>query len=346
MDALGELLLNTGDGERAYALFERSAKLAPDMGATKWLYLGQLSEGWQSLQHFSKGAELLQEELGARRITPCLREPDRKEGEEVGGKGMDDEAFAILNQLVSTHCSIADLYLTDLCFEEDAEARCQAALDEALRLDVGGSPEVTQACANLRLSQKRGQEAAALMIETVKRLGACQQDDVEEDDEEEGEGGEGAGQEIRGLQLPTMMFRLQTAKLLLECQAYNKKCAKEAVRVLEACKCEDDENVEVWYLLGVAYSRQRKPDVGMAKAHLLHAQQALRKMQQIDGDREKADAYGEQLRLVEEQLEVLRGAEGEGIARCETAAVGTGGDEPSSQSSSDEDDSGREEMQA
>lgn len=55
----------------------------------------------------------------------------------------DDETCVIMNQICSTQCSIAELYLTDLCFEEDAEAACQTALDQAIEMDQG-SPEVSR----------------------------------------------------------------------------------------------------------------------------------------------------------------------------------------------------------
>ena len=49
-------------------LFKKSAETAPDSGASKWLYLGQLYEGWHALQSFSKGAELLTAELESRKV--------------------------------------------------------------------------------------------------------------------------------------------------------------------------------------------------------------------------------------------------------------------------------------
>ncbi len=327
MDALAELLIGLGESERAKGLLERSAKLAPESGSSKWLYLGQMSEGWQALQHFSKGAELLKAELAARGLV----------GMEAG-EDVNNEVYAIMNQVVSAQCSIAELYLTDLCYEDDAEGRCQVALDEAVRMDVGGSPEVTQALANLRLSQENGEEAADLMLETVRRLNACQQEDYEEDMEEEEEKGQEGG---RGLPLPNLMFRVQTAKLLLECQAYKKgkKCAKQAIKILEACKCEDDEIMEVWYLLGVAYFTQRKPDLAMARAHLQYAQGAMRKQQQqqqqqVNGaEKDESFDYDDHLRLVEEQLAMMVDAEENGMKKCKQDGA----------AAMEEEDGGREE---
>jgi hypothetical protein len=56
--------------------------------------------------------------------------------------GDDEESGVIRHQICSAYCGIAELYLTDLCMEEGAEADCQAAMDKALEMDQGWSPEV------------------------------------------------------------------------------------------------------------------------------------------------------------------------------------------------------------
>lgn len=45
----------------------------------------------------------------------------------------------IKDQVCSTYCSIAELYLTDLCFEPEAEKACEEALQEALKYDQGSA---------------------------------------------------------------------------------------------------------------------------------------------------------------------------------------------------------------
>lgn len=51
---------------RVLQLFETSIRLQPESSASKWLYLGQLQEGLEAKQSFSKGAELLLAELKKR----------------------------------------------------------------------------------------------------------------------------------------------------------------------------------------------------------------------------------------------------------------------------------------
>lgn len=249
-----------------------------------------------------------------------------------------------MNQICSAQCSIAELYLTDLCFEDDAEARCQAALDEALAMDQG-SPEVTQSLANLRLSQQKGEEAAVLMLETYRRLKACYQEDeeeeeeteMEEDDEEGAAGNSKDGNRVQGIVMPSVMFRIQSAKLLLECQAYNKKCARKAVHILEQCKCEEDDNVEIWYLLGVAYFTKGVPDLETAKGHLMYAQEMLSKLQKTYRNKDEFP-YLDHIRLVEEQLALVKEAQekGVGTGKC-------GVEEEDEEDSSSEEEEGDEE---
>lgn len=85
----------------------RSILAGPEEGADKYLYMAQLHEGRESLGYYEKGLELLQKQLSDA--------PDGAEGGEV----------ALKQRLCMAHCSVAELFLTDLCYEEDAESRCQ-----------------------------------------------------------------------------------------------------------------------------------------------------------------------------------------------------------------------------
>lgn len=92
------------------------------------------------------------------------------------------------------------VYLTDLCDEQDAEAACERAVEQALA--VGGPkraplPEALQASANLRISQCRPADAAAALARVVQHIAQAV------------EGGELEA-------LPSHDFRTTTAKLLLE----------------------------------------------------------------------------------------------------------------------------------
>lgn len=85
----------------------RSILLEPEEGPDKYLYMAQLHEGREALGHYEKGLELLQKKL-------------------ADGAGRTKEAEVALRQRVCmAFCSVGELFLTDLCFDDDAETRCQ-----------------------------------------------------------------------------------------------------------------------------------------------------------------------------------------------------------------------------
>lgn len=38
--------------------------------------------------------------------------------------------------LAKAHCSVSELYLTDLCYEDDAETKCEEAINRAIAADA------------------------------------------------------------------------------------------------------------------------------------------------------------------------------------------------------------------
>lgn len=51
--------------------------------------------------------------------------------------------------------------------------------------------------------------------------------------------------------MPTLDFRMQTARLLVQIQKY-----KPAVQMLEMVVSEDDEQIEAWYLLAFSFFKR------------------------------------------------------------------------------------------
>jgi len=193
----------------------------------------------------------------------------------------------VRRQLCGGYCSVAELYLTDLCFEENAEQNCESALEAALKLDdPTSSPDAVQAMANLRLSQCRGFEAVAFMLEAYKRVkvGCEAMADLVGLGGDQGmnsENGERAAKELKGEaldatnSLPGFEFRCQMAKLLLECASIledvtsdgakrteqRQGCVEGAIQVLGSLLAENDEVIEIWYLLGCTFeSTEPKSD--------------------------------------------------------------------------------------
>ncbi|CAN7943990.1 unnamed protein product [Ixodes pacificus] len=64
LDVLSGLLLEMGDVAGASQLLQRMIELEPNDGFRKYLSMGQLCDGKESLRHYSKGVEILQRLLG------------------------------------------------------------------------------------------------------------------------------------------------------------------------------------------------------------------------------------------------------------------------------------------
>ncbi len=258
LDALAEVLCHLGEDDEARALLTRSAELAPEGGFAKWMLLGQLQVGASAAACFSRGVALLERALG-------------------GGGGGDP---VLRRKLSEAHCALAELYLTDLCDEPDAEGQCARFTDAALAADEG-NPEAHQVTASLRLCQQRPADARAHLARMCALLRALE----EEEEEEEGGGGEAAGEEVgetgggrsgggtRGsgggggemeteaagggaaspspavaaLGPPPYHTRLAAAQMCMEAELY-----ADAGALLDTLLGEDDTNMEVWFLAGEA----------------------------------------------------------------------------------------------
>lgn len=179
---------------------------------------------------------------------------------------------------------MAELYLTDLCNEIDAETQCEAALDSALKIDNPiFPPDVPQAMANLRLSQNRGKEAVAFILDAYGRMkvgceamahlvGLSSENYVRGKEELRVSP---KAKEIKddaleaANSLPSFEFRCQSAKLLMECSSLlndsngtkekeqESYCIVSAVHVLGSLIAQNDEVAEIWFLLGCAFSMNK-----------------------------------------------------------------------------------------
>lgn len=75
--------------------------------------------------------------------------------------------------------SVAELWMTDLCFEPAAEERCEASVQRAMAADPS-NPDALQTLASLRISQQRGADA----LDALKRSYALWNPAVEGDEDE------------------------------------------------------------------------------------------------------------------------------------------------------------------
>ena len=197
------------------------------------LYLGQLSSEKDALNHFHNAIHDFKE------CMVVLEEQMKSNNVDV--MKMVTETW---KQLCGAYCSVAELYLTDLCYEPNAEQECENTLKLALELDKKQqqqnindvnttTPDAVQAMANLRLCQNRYMEAIPFILDAYSRMkvgceamadliGLGRESKHDQKMDVRGEE-EIVAKELKedALQatntLPGFEFRCQTAKILLEC---------------------------------------------------------------------------------------------------------------------------------
>lgn len=232
---LGEINVELGEIDTARAHFLDAARLDEDGslaeelggGPEKFNWLAQLSEegGADSVRWFERAAACLRAQIQA--LTDAAGEARRK-GSARGTAEREIEAAATekKHKLSETLCAVAEVYMTDLSWEEDAEARCEALITEATML-APELPDAWQTVANVRVSQSRRDDAVAALERSMALWTALEPEDPG---------------------VPPFPSRVSLTRLLIECDLQQK-----AVDVCERLVLDDDGSVEAWYLGGMAH---------------------------------------------------------------------------------------------
>ncbi|KAF9195277.1 hypothetical protein BGZ51_002792 [Haplosporangium sp. Z 767] len=211
LEAAGSIEVELELFNEAKQHFLECVKIQPNAGYSKFMYLGQMSEQLEAISYFQQGVNLMMTERAAMPVDLT--------------KGSD--YLALSNKISSALCSMTDIYLTDCCFEPNAESQCEAYLAQAVQIEPV-TPEVYQTLASVRLSQQRMDEAKAALAQGLALwLGT---DPTEEDGP-----------------TPDYETRLALVKLLLETAMYD-----EAFTVLNGLIEENDQVPDTLYLFGWA----------------------------------------------------------------------------------------------
>ncbi|GAA6014812.1 hypothetical protein JCM11491_002125 [Sporobolomyces phaffii] len=307
LEILGTIELELNELEEAREHFIASIELAsalPDPSPAPHLYLAQLSATPQeSLTHFADALTIFQAKL------------EQIEKAKLGGDGgagsqddLEDEG-ELRRSASRALVGMTELYLTDLCFEEDAEQRCETYLKQASELDPT-DPEVYQTLASVRLSQQRESDA-----KEAAEKGYSLWKDIENNSP----------------MYPPPSARLSCAKLFLELSQH-----VPALEILQTLEGEDDEDSETWYLSGWAWWLLGESRAGLASTEQQESKEecwseaklCLENYLKIE-EREPESTDPEQMGHVREVLAKLNEA---GIVASQGAAgegyrVGNGGDE-------------------
>jgi tetratricopeptide (TPR) repeat protein len=251
MDGMAEALIDCGQPEQAQLLVKRSLELAPDAGGQKWLLYAQTLEGKDALEAFARGTTLLESQQAAVLAS----------GDETQGKHLS-------RQVASAYCSVAELYLTDLCYESNAEVACEAAVTRGLAADPLNA-ELHATFAQLRACQQRPGDARGALREALRLVCAAMVRDrgtMDDDDEDMGPSSSTSPAAVssssavaetgEGPSLPSFEARFAMAQAAIELGGGEagkvSGIYSDVVPVLEGLVEEDDECWEAWFRLAQA----------------------------------------------------------------------------------------------
>ena len=204
LDALKLLsgcLLECGEVEQSKQVLELCIKLEPEEGYEKFMTLAELLEGKSALENYLQGINCIQNEV-------------------QNGK-MDRKYAGAL--AISAYCTIAELYMTDLCFEENAESEIEQYLAAAREIDPSNN-ELLITTANFRLSQSNDTATIENLEATFSKWREL---------------------EIGDPSLPDYSLRYSCAKMFVEVGKY-----EEAIEILEGLSLENDSDCLIFYLMG------------------------------------------------------------------------------------------------
>ncbi|KAJ2857554.1 hypothetical protein J3B02_000923 [Coemansia erecta] len=203
--------LESGEIELATSCLLRCVNISPERGFEKYMYLGQLSVELDAVKYFQLGINAMKKDL-----------------DELPH---DSEKAAVLQRkMAEAFVAMTEIYLTDCCFEVDAEAKCEQFLEQGAHIDPS-CPEVYQTMASVRLSQNRLDDARDCVSKSMAFWVDKDANDLSK--------------------IPSYENRLALVRLLLELDDKEK-----AFNILERLQKEDDENIDMWYLYGWTYYLQ------------------------------------------------------------------------------------------
>ncbi|BHF84566.1 hypothetical protein SprV_0902771700 [Sparganum proliferum] len=261
------ILLELGRAGEAQKLLHRAVSLSPDEGFEKYMYLAQLSEKKDAVDLYLRGISVVNAAIEkAPDVAPQVATATAKGDEEAVETSPPPPTKSELKRALSNaYCAIAEIYMTDLCDEPDAETECLAAVESATKADEK-NPQAWLVTANFRLVKAEKQAAKDALEKCLSlywpRVEAAISDlqGEKEDDEEEGEEDAKKRTDEEDMDTESLDNRLDLeelsgipfeahismARMMLELEMNER-----AADVLEALLEEDDENAEVYYLISV-----------------------------------------------------------------------------------------------
>lgn len=285
MDSLADLYLSLGESSRAYELLVRSIQVSPESNPAKYMYLAQLQQGEEALTSYYQALHFLT--------------MDRERKEDA------DAVLVIDKQLIKSYCGIAELYLTDLCYDENAEQQCESVIGKALEIDPS-SVDANHALANIRLSQSKPIEASELVEGVYRKIHDVRErinsrtvfEDLHAPEHIDFQ------EHVSEPDIPSLEICVSTVKLMLECATIRPNLADDALMFAAELLNDDDENVELWYIAGVAAMTTVPPDFSVAKQYFEQAMSMIDELKKLPGMQH--GAMDEHYSLIVDHLAVIQ----------------------------------------
>eukprot|EP01138_Halocafeteria_seosinensis_P013440 gb/GECG01013726.1/.p1 GENE.gb/GECG01013726.1/~~gb/GECG01013726.1/.p1 ORF type:complete len:358 (+),score=75.81 gb/GECG01013726.1/:1-1074(+) len=254
LNSLGECYAEQGDHDNAIQVFQKCVEVDPEHSGHAWMYLGQFMEGFQALESFNNGVNCFKNQIHA------LQEKNNK------GDDAEKQRLALMRQLVSGYCTMAELFMTDLCFEDDAETSCEQLLQQALQYDEKNI-EALSTLANFRLCQQKPDLAKQAIQEATTSLSKLEEE-INKQYVLDNNPASAASNSIGSANdttssgivcvMPPYSTRSGLAKAAMEAECYS-----EALNVLEGLLAEDDTDLELWFLVAEAYLHSGDPQTAL-----------------------------------------------------------------------------------
>jgi len=215
LEDCGALLAECGEETLAQEAMRRAVTLEPESSHAKYITLGQLATGAESLKYLTKGIELLKRET-----------PDN------------------IRALSSAYCNIGELYMTDLCQEANAQSNCHEAAKAAIEADAS-NPEAYHLACSYFISSRQFDDAKGELLKSLALW--LDEHETEIDDEDKTE------DEIIDEMSKSKMnpeLRMNALRLAIELEMWN-----ESIKIARQLSEENYENCEPRYFLAFALLR-------------------------------------------------------------------------------------------
>ncbi|CAB3985880.1 probable assembly chaperone of rpl4 [Paramuricea clavata] len=183
LNMAASIYLEIGKIDEAVSCLRHAIEIEPCKGFSKYMTLGELLEGEEAVECLKKGIEIM--------ITE--KETNEKENVSDSAGAVNTEHEEITDRDISNaFCSLAEIYLTDCCFVEDAENSCKLYCEKAIEKDAD-NPDAYQVMANFLLSEQKNEEAKEILLKGLNLWHGCDDPHIKGTEEgEEEEQGHGA----------------------------------------------------------------------------------------------------------------------------------------------------------